>query len=152
VKRLSTSLVVFLGAVAAAHAFDPSSLDSLRANNHCAECDLSGADLGGAGLTGAGLAGANLSGADLRKTLLIGADLSGANLRGADLAGAFLEDANLAGADLTGARLTAASLSGVDLSGASGLTQAQLDQTCTNATGFPDKTRLPKGLTLKRCP
>ena len=74
------------------------------------------------------------------------------NLRGADLAGAFLEDANLAGADLTGARLTAASLSGVDLSGASGLTQAQLDQTCTNATGFPDKTRLPEGLTLKRCP
>jgi uncharacterized protein YjbI with pentapeptide repeats len=152
VKWLSTSLVVFFGAIAAAQAFDPLALESLRANNHCAKCDLSGGTLAGAGLTGAGLAGANLSGADLRKALLIGADLSGANLRGADLAGAFLEDANLTGADLTGARLTAASLSGVDLSGASGLTQVQLDQTCTNATGFPDKTRLPKGLTLKRCP
>jgi hypothetical protein len=81
VNRLSTTLLVFFGAVATAHAFDPSALDSLRNNNHCAKCDLSDADLGGA----------------------------------------------------------------------SGLTQAQFDQTCNDATGFPDKTRLPKGLTLKRC-
>ena len=151
VNRLSTTLLVFFGAVAAAHAFDPSAVDSLRNNNHCAKCDLSGADLGGTDLTGAGLAGADLSAADLRKALLIGANLSGANLRKADLGGALLEDADLAGADLTGAKLTAARLSGVDLVGASGLTQAQLDQTCNDATGFPDKTRLPKGLTLKRC-
>jgi uncharacterized protein YjbI with pentapeptide repeats len=151
VSRLSTILVVFLGTIATAHAFDPSALDGLRENNHCAKCDLSGADLGAAGLTGAGLAGADLSGANLQKALLIGADLSDANLREADLGGALLEDANLAGADLTGARLEATRLSGADLDGVSGLTQTQLDQTCNNSTGFPDKTRLPKGLTLRRC-
>ncbi len=146
-----TSLVVFFGMIAAAQAFDPSALDSLRKDNHCAKCDLSDVDLGGAELTGAGLAGANLSRANLRKALLIGANLTGANLREADLGGALLEDANLAGTDLTGARLKATRLSGTDLSGVSGLTQQQLDQTCNDATGFPDKTRLPKGLTLKSC-
>jgi uncharacterized protein YjbI with pentapeptide repeats len=150
-SRLTTILLAFFGAIAAAHAFDPSSLDSLRKENHCAKCDLSGADLGGAGLTGAGLAGADLSGADLRKALLIGADLSGANLRDADLGGALLEDADLTGADLTGAKLKATRLSGSDLADVHGLTQAQLDQACNDATGFPDKTRLPKGLILKRC-
>jgi len=151
VSRMSTILVVFFGTIASAHAFDPSALDGLRENNHCAKCDLSGADLSAAGLSGAGLAGADLSGANLQKALLIGADLSDANLRKADLSGALLEDANLAGADLTGAKLKTTRLSGADLAGTYGLTQAQLDQTCTGARGFPDKTRLPKGLTLERC-
>jgi len=151
VNRLSTILVVFFGTIATAHAFDPSALDGLRKDNQCAKCDLSGADLSAAGLTGAGLAGADLSGANLRNAVLVGADLSDANLREADLSGALLDDANLAGADLTGARLKATRLSGADLAGASGLTQAQLDHTCIDASGFPDKTRLPKGLTLGRC-
>ena len=150
-SRLTTSLAVLLGAIASAHAFDPSALESPRQNNHCAGCDLSNVDLGGAELTGAGLAGADLSGANLRKALLIGADLSGADLRNADLTGALLGDAVLIRADLSGASLQAAKLSGADLSGVSGLTQSQLDQTCDDASGLPEKTRLPKGLTLKRC-
>lgn len=150
-SRLSTGLVVFFGTIATAHAFDPSALDCLRENNHCIKCDLSGANLSASGFSGAGLAGADLRGANLRNASLIGADLSDANLREADLSGALLEDADLTRADLTGAKLKSTRLSGADLAGAHGLTQAQLDQTCTDASGFPDKTRLPKGLTLGRC-
>ena len=148
---ISASVLIFFGMIAPAHAFDPLALESLRKDNHCAKCDLSDVDLERAELTGAGLAGADLSRANLRKALLIGADLSGASLRGADLTGALLADAILAGANLSDARLTATKLSGADLSGVSGLTQAQLDQTCDDGSGFPDKTRLPQGLVLTRC-
>ena len=64
-------------------------------------------------------------------------DLTGINLHGANLKGALLAKTNLTGANLTGA----------DLRGTKNLTQMQLDQACGNA-----QTKLPEGLTIKRCP
>jgi hypothetical protein len=99
--------------------------------------DLSGANLRFADLSDAKMSHANLSGANLREARLIGTDLGLANLTGADLTGANLSDADLPGANLSGA----------DLSYAKNLTQAQLDGACGDAT-----TKLPEGLTIKRCP
>ena len=86
--------------------------------------------------------------ADLSAAKLEGSDLSGASLQGADLAGAFLTDAILDGANLSGANLSGGTLSRTRLSGvkmhengetpASGLTQEQLDQACSNPNNPPD--------------
>jgi uncharacterized protein YjbI with pentapeptide repeats len=133
--------------------------------------DLSDANLGNADLIGAHLSGATLSNANLSLAGLSGANLSGANLSGANLSGANLSDANLGNAGLSGANLSGATLSGVDLSGANlflanlsstylgranlsganlllaeNLTQTQLDEACGNSN-----TKLPEGLTMKRC-
>jgi uncharacterized protein YjbI with pentapeptide repeats len=131
------------------------------------EAKLYSADLRAADLTGADLTGADLGDADLRRASLRAADLTGASLRAADLTGASLAGANLAGAnlknaDLTGADLgdadrfgahvgnadlSGACLAGANLLGAVNLTQFQLYQACGD-----DKTQLPEGLTIKRCP
>ena len=89
---------------------------------------------------------ANLQGADLRDlrlanpwdpaAMVTGFGLYRANLRGADLRGANLWYANLEEANLEGARLE-----GADFTHAAGLTQAQVDTACADAT-----TQLPVGL------
>ena len=68
------------------------------------------------------------------------------NCRGCNLAGANMGHAKLTAADFTGATIDIVNLKGADLSTASGLTQAQLDTACSDAT-----TRLPGGLKAKPC-
>ncbi|MGC0389367.1 pentapeptide repeat-containing protein [Bradyrhizobium sp. USDA 241] len=127
-----------------------------RAN--LSDAKLSGANLRGANLRGANLRGASLeraqdlqsadlSGATLSFANLRDATLSGATLSGADLSGVILFNADLSRANLSGASLLGATLLDADLSGARNLTQAQLDKACGNAN-----TKLPEGLTIKRCP
>jgi uncharacterized protein YjbI with pentapeptide repeats len=104
------------------------------------------ANLRGANLRFAKLQEADLSGADLTDAQLIVAWMQGTVLRGAVLDGADLQGADLAGADLTGASLARAKLFRTDLRKAKGLTQAQLDRACGDAS-----TRVPAGLVARRC-
>ncbi|MEM1389800.1 MAG: pentapeptide repeat-containing protein [Pseudomonadota bacterium] len=90
------------------------------------EVDLSGADLSVSNLFGARFNRSKMVGADLRKAVSVGTyfgatDMSNANLAGANFAGA-------------------------DLSLVTGLTQAQLNTACGDAS-----THLPKGLKIPRC-
>lgn len=77
-----------------------------------------------------------------KKWFLPGTNLQEARLQGACLQGVRLQGANLHNADLTGADLR-----GVDLSQTKGLTQEQIDKTCTDAT-----TVLPAGLNKPQKP
>ena len=70
------------------------------------------------------------------------ADLTGTILRGASFARADLRGARLADADLQNAQFYLADVRDTDLSRSTGLTQAQLVNTCGN-----DRTRLPPGIT-----
>ena len=79
---------------------------------------------------------ANLSG-----QWLLEVDLRNANLNYSNLSNASLMLVNLTSAWLIGANLSAA-----NLSKAKNLTQTQLDEACGNAN-----TKLPEGLTIKRC-
>jgi uncharacterized protein YjbI with pentapeptide repeats len=144
------------------------------------DANLSGADLRGANLSGADLRGANLSDANLSGAILASADLREANLLrtnlsgamllfSADLSGARLFSTNLRGAYLSvnspdpprrhhgdpfptprafgiapSANLSGAHLIEADLSGAT-ILQPVLDEACG------EKTKLPRGLTLKPC-
>ena len=72
---------------------------------------------------------------------LSGADLSDTNLEGATLVGAYL-----GGARLNGAVFTGANFSGAELADAVGVTQAQLNTACGDAT-----TTLPAGMTIPTC-
>jgi len=107
---------------------------------------LRGANLRGANLRFAKLQRADLTGANLTGAQLIVAWLQGTVLRGALLDGVDLQGADLAGADLTGASLARAKLFRTDLRKAKGLTQAQLDRACGDAS-----TRLPPGLVARGC-
>jgi len=104
------------------------------------------ANLRGANLRFAKLQRADLSAANLTGAQLIVAWMQGTVLRGAVLDGADLQGADLAGADLTGASLARAKLFRTDLRKAKGLTQAQLDRACGDAS-----TRLPAGLSVRVC-
>jgi hypothetical protein len=119
--------------------------------------NLSGIDLG----VVISLSGSEMSGVDLSRAALPWADLSRANLSEANLSEAVLIRSNLSGAFLIRANLRETRLQGADLSGAilirtnlSGalmtdtkVSQSQLDEACGD-----EKTRLPAGMTIKRCP
>ena len=121
------------------------------------EGNLRHADLQGVSFVNSNLQGFNLKGANLQKANLSGARLQKANLDGASLVNAYLQFANLQGASfrnanfrkamLNAADLLGAKFQGADLSGARGLTQEQLDKACGD-----ENTKLPKNLTIKRCP
>ena len=151
IMRFLLGALAILFAVSSAGAFDPKAREKLIFSNHCEGCDLSGAALSNFHLEGAGLVGADLSNSKLQSAYLLGANLENANLRGANLSAAILDDARFKGADLTDAILVKARLGSADLSDAIGLTQAQLDGACKDSSGRPFKTKLPKGLTLRRC-
>jgi uncharacterized protein YjbI with pentapeptide repeats len=85
--------------------------------------------------------GANLSLTNFFGARLSSADLSEANLEGTTFVGAYL-----GGAHMNGAVLTGANFSGAELESASGLTQAQLNTACGDAT-----TTLPAGMTIPGC-
>ncbi|HTO40329.1 MAG TPA: pentapeptide repeat-containing protein [Rhizomicrobium sp.] len=112
----------------------------------CVKCDLRGADLSHQCVKTGDLSGARFDGASLVMMCMSYANFSGASFRGADLAGANLAHAKLDGADFTGANLAITSFKGADLSHAHGLSQAQLDQACSD-----NDTKPPAGMTTKTC-
>lgn len=133
----------------------------VRGGASCARCDLFQIDLsyqniGGRDFSGARIRQAELSLAQADRTHFHGANMSLANLFGARMTGADLTDVNLShatlvgsylgGARMSGAVLTGANLSGAEAEDAVGLTQAQLNAACGDAT-----TQLPSGLTIPRC-
>jgi uncharacterized protein YjbI with pentapeptide repeats len=133
----------------------------VRGGASCANCDLFQISLAyqsiaGRNFSGARIRQADLSlatadrarfrGANMSLTNFFGARLSGADMSDANLEGATLVGAYLGGARMNGAALTGANLSGAELAGAAGLTQAQLNTACGDAT-----TTLPAGMTLPAC-
>jgi uncharacterized protein YjbI with pentapeptide repeats len=121
-------------------------------NAHLWSANLQNAELGYAVLKNADLREANLQNAELGYAVLKNADLRGANLQKANLMAAELQKANLRSAELQKANLRSAVLLGANLSGANltgcyRLTQEQLDLACGN-----EETKLPSGLTIKKCP
>ena len=85
-------------------------------------------------------------GADLRDVEAYGAVFSSASFAGADLSNASFVGVHLQGANLRGARLSGTNLSGAEMDAARGLSQAQLNQACGDAS-----TRLPAGLRIPAC-
>jgi len=133
----------------------------VRGGASCANCDLFQISLAYQSIAGRNLSGARIRQADLSlatadRARFHGANMSltnffGARLLGADLSDTNLEGATLVGAYLGGARLNGATLNGANFSGAEladavGVTQAQLDTACGDAT-----TTLPAGMTISAC-
>jgi len=133
----------------------------VRAGASCAECDLFQIDLAYRNVSGRDFSGARIRQADLSvaiadRTRFVRANASLTNFFGARLTRADFTEANLAGttfvgaylgsANFTGARLDGANFSGAEMASSQGLTQAQLNTACGDAT-----TQLPPGLTLPTC-
>lgn len=126
---------------------DPAAVARVKADKRdCPGCVLAGADLSHTCVKGGDLTGANFDRVNAHYMCMSRANFTNVTFRNADLTGANLANSNMTGADLTGAVLEITSLKGTDLSHARGLTQAQLDQACSDAA-----TRLPAGLTGKPC-
>ena len=124
-----------------------SALQRIKAGDiNCPNCDLSGTDLTNQCVKNGNLSGAKFDGATAASMCMSQANFTGASFRGTDLTGANLANSNLSGADLTGAILSITSIKGTNLATATGLTQAQVDMACGDAS-----TRLPPGLTVKTC-
>lgn len=135
--------------------------DVVNGQKACVGCDLfqvdfSYKDIGKRDLSGSRLRQSDMSLATADAARFAGANMSvvnafGARFEDADLSGVDFEDATLVGAWFGGAMLGGANLSKANLSGAylvtaRGLTQAQLNTACGDAT-----TELPKGLTIPKC-
>jgi uncharacterized protein YjbI with pentapeptide repeats len=126
---------------------DPHAVASIKAGERdCVACDLRGADLTNQCVKTGNLSGAKFDRAKLTLMCMSYANFSNASFRGADLAGANLAHAKLDGADFTNANLSITSFKGTDLRAAKGLTQAQLNQACSDKD-----TKAPKGMTPKIC-
>ncbi|MEZ5995850.1 MAG: pentapeptide repeat-containing protein [Hyphomonadaceae bacterium] len=176
--RLAAFAAVALGAAWAgqASAFwpfgDPQRVDFAPAyGGVCEDCDLSGRILAGARMshsdfdrsdfsnavlaradaTGSTFEAADFTRADLTRVRLAearcpharfqSARLAHADAHGADFTGAVFSDA-----DVTRMNLEGADLSSADLRQARGLTQSQLSRACGD-----QRTRLPRGLRVRRC-
>lgn len=127
----------------------------------CRSCDLFQADLSYHDIAARDFSGSRLRQADLSlvtadRAQFRGANLSIANLFGGRFSNADFTEANLshgigvggyfAAARFEGARIDAMNFSGAELANATGLTQAQLDTACGDAT-----TTLPPGMTIPSC-
>ncbi|MEM9053742.1 MAG: pentapeptide repeat-containing protein [Pseudomonadota bacterium] len=158
IALLTLTAGLFASSVAAQ---DAGQIASVQNGKSCSGCNLFQADLAYRDSKKLDLSGARLRQADLSLTTYDDVNLSGANLSVANLFGARFNRANLSKANLqdavavgtyfgssnfAGATLSGANLSGADLSIARGLTQAQLNQACGDAS-----TRLPKGKTIPSC-
>lgn len=148
---LNVVVLLMMLAGPAAHAStispDPHAVASIKAGKRdCVGCDLRGADLTNQCVKTGNLTGAKFDDAKLVLMCMSYANFSGASFRNADLAGANLAHAKLDGADFTGANLAITSFKGTDLSRAKGLTQAQLNQACSDR-----ETKTPAGMTPKIC-
>jgi hypothetical protein len=133
----------------------------LMGEKACKACDLfqqdfSYKDLPGRDLSESRLRQANLSLSTFDKSKFAGANMSvlngfGARFDDSDFTGVDFQDSTLVGAwfggaNLTGVEFTNANLSGAYFVTAKGLTQAQLDKACGDAS-----TELPKGLKISMC-
>ncbi|MBK8544190.1 MAG: pentapeptide repeat-containing protein [Caulobacteraceae bacterium] len=133
----------------------------VRGGASCANCDLFQISLAYQAIPGRNFSGARIRQADLSlatadRARFHGANMSLTNFFGARLSGADLSDTNLegttfvgaylGGAHMNGAVLTGANLSGAELADAVGITQAQLNTACGDAT-----TTLPAGMTVPAC-
>lgn len=163
-RPFAYALVPLLAALvlaAPAQAQNAGQIAGAKRGANCPKCNLFQADLSGLKLIGRNFAGARLRQADLsasvmNRTSFAGADLrdvnayggvfGGANFAGANLTNATFVGAYLEGAQFRGARLDGANFSGAEMGRATGLTQAQLDRACGDAS-----TELPKGLRLPAC-
>lgn len=133
----------------------------VRGGASCANCDLfqislayqaiPGRDFSGARIRQADLSlatadRARFHGANMSLTNFFGARLSSADLTDTNLEGTTFVGAYLGGARMSGAVLTGANFSGAELDSAVGITQAQLNTACGDAT-----TTLPAGMTIPTC-
>ncbi|MGZ3305084.1 MAG: pentapeptide repeat-containing protein [Asticcacaulis sp.] len=127
----------------------------------CPRCNLFQADFNNRQLKGKNFAGARLRQADMGLGIFNGTSFAGSDLRDVNGAAALFGHVNFAGANLThanfvgaylehanfrGAILDGVNFSGAEMSTAVGLTQAQMDRTCGDAT-----TQLPRGLRIPVC-
>lgn len=160
-KHFAASTVLLGLAAMPALAQDSAAIGKVKAGQSCPGCDLFQAnlsyqdarklnlskarlrqsDLSLATFDDVNLSGANLSVANLFGTRFNRTNFANANLQNATAVGTFFGASNLRGADLTGANL-----SGADLKIARGLTQAQLNAACGDAS-----TKLPAGKTVPAC-
>ncbi len=133
----------------------------VRSGASCAGCDLFQISLAyqsvaGRNFTSARIRQADFSLATADRTRFHGANMSLTNFFGARLSSADLSDTNLegttfvgaylGGARMGGAVLTGANFSGAEMATAIGLSQAQLNTACGDAT-----TTLPAGMTIPAC-
>ncbi|MEI7932300.1 MAG: pentapeptide repeat-containing protein [Alphaproteobacteria bacterium] len=155
-------VLITLAALATpALAQNPSQIAAVQRGASCPGCNLFQADLSSKELKGKNLSGARLRQADLSIAVINNTDFSRGDLRdvnayatvftNANFAGANMENASFVGAYLEGAKFGGATLTGVNFSGAemdraSGLTQAQLNKACGDAS-----TKLPRGLRIPDC-
>jgi uncharacterized protein YjbI with pentapeptide repeats len=112
----------------------------------CVGCNLAGADLTNTCVKEHDLHGADFTGANATLMCMSFANFTNVSFRGAELSGANLAGAKMDGADLTGAKTSITSFLGTDLTHVKGLSQAQLDVACGDAT-----TKLPPGLHVHAC-
>ena len=159
--------ILILGAVLAlltpmtANAQNASQIASARRGANCPGCNLFQADFSGLEMVGRNFAGARLrqsdlslsvinrssfAKSDLRDVNAYGAVFSSSNFAGADLTHASFVGTFLQGANLTGARLDGTNFSGAEMGRSRGLSQAQLNRACGDAS-----TQLPPGLRIPRC-
>ena len=176
VLRLTAVCLVLAATAPVALSLAANQKDVARAHNvskmsECIHCDLTNAKMTGgffqlanfvtADLSGANFDGANLAGAQLDNAKAVNASfvytnfsgtrLTGADMRGANFAHAWLNwtwfaGAKLDGANFADARMPGTQLYNADLSKVVGLTQAQLETACGDAT-----TVLPPGLRVPAC-
>lgn len=159
--QAAMAALTVLTAAAPALAQNAGQIDHARRGASCPKCNLFQADFGGAQLKGKNFAGARLRQANLSVSVMNHTNFSGADLRDADASAGVFSSASFAGADLTnatfvgaylqganfrGARLSGVNFSGAEMDHAVGLTQAQLNGACGDAS-----TQLPRGLRVNAC-
>jgi len=160
VIALTTFAFVALAAQPAA-AQNAAQIDHARGGASCPHCNLFQADFSNMELKNRDFAGArlrqsdmsaavmnytSLAGADLRDVNAYGAVFTGVSFAGANLTNASFVGTYLEGANFRGANLTGVNFSGAEMDRAVGLSQAQLEGACGDAT-----TTLPRGLRIREC-
>ena len=132
-----------------------------RNGANCPRCNLFQADFANLELKGRSFAGARLrqsdmsaavmphtsfAGSDLRDVNAYGAVFTGASFAGANMTNASFVGAYLQGANFRGAHLDGVNFSGAEMDRAVGLTQAQLQKACGDAS-----TVTPRNIALHTC-
>lgn len=160
-KRALIVVALIFAAAGPAAAQNAAQIARVEGGGNCPGCDLlqidlsfrtaAGRDYSGARLIQAGLVAGIYDRTNFSNADLAWADGAAGRFTGARFNGARLENANFVGAYLGGASFAGANLSGANFAGAEmetarGLTQAQLDTACGDAT-----TRLPAGFTIPVC-
>jgi uncharacterized protein YjbI with pentapeptide repeats len=159
--RFILAFGLVLASTFAVHAQDASEIARVQAGQSCSGCNLFQADLAyrdlpGIDVSGARLRQANMSlatmnisnfdNANLSVANLFGARVTGSSFRNTDLSSAVLVGSYFGSSNLSRANLSGANLSGAEMANVTGLTQAQLNSACGDAS-----TKLPAGLHIPQC-